>query len=264
MAAPDAQIRPYELKDEKVVKFAIGKALMEELTVANRRAVFHPFTLSIWVALSCIMIEYLGWWPNPEHGLWRFFSPMPAFACWAAPILALIDWFNRPYFENTVSDVLHRLDVANIEEYYARSPSSGFFVLEYDGSVIGLIAIDASEDSQSNQSFKENKVKGQKMGTSSVATIRHLYVDELFRRADVQDDLVAFAVRHAFDASGDVKEIRVVTSSLLGYVQESLGKFKFKMDGTTRIKLGVYGWTTGVMNLKRVDWEKEKLASTNY
>lgn len=263
MAAPNAQIRPYRLKDEKVVKFAIGKALMEGLTVANRRAVFHPFTLSIWVALSCIMVEYLGWWPNPEHGFLRFFSPMPAFACWAVLILALIDWINRPYFEDAASDALHRLDVGNIEEYYARSPSSGFFVLEYDSSIIGLIAIDASEDSQSIQSFEEsNKVKEEKRGTSSVAMIRHFYVDELFRKADVQDDLVAFAVRCAFGASEEVKEIRVATSSLLGYVQKSLSKFRFKVDGITRINLGVYGWTTGMMNLKRADWEKEKSVFT--
>lgn len=262
MAAPNAQIRPYKLKDEKVVKFAIGKALMEGLTVANRRAVFHPFTLSMWVALSCIMIQYFGWWPNPEHGFLGFFSVVPAFACWAVPILALIDWINRPYFEDATSKALHCLDVANVEEYYARSPSSGFFVLEYDGSIIGLVAIDASKDSQSNQSFKEhNKVKGQKRGTSSVAVIRHFYVEELFRKANVQDDLVAFAVRHAFDSSGDVKDIRVVTSSLLGYVQESLGKFRFKMDGITRMK-GVYSWTTGAMNLRRTDWIKEKPTST--
>lgn len=263
MATPNAQIRPYKLKDEKVVKFAIGKAPMEGLTVANRRAVFHPFTLSIWVALSCIMIQYFGWWPNPEHGFWRFFSTVPAFACWAVPILALIDWINRPYFEDATSDALHGLDVVNIGEYYARSPSSGFFVLEYDGSIIGLIAIDASKDSQSNQSFKENdKVKGQKRGTSSVAMIRHFYVEELFRKTDVQDDLVTFAVRHAFDSSEEVKEIRVVTSSLLGYVQESLGKFRFKVDGITRIK-GVYSWTTGTMSLKRTDWTKEKPTSTH-
>ncbi|KAI6162218.1 hypothetical protein EDD17DRAFT_1729142 [Pisolithus thermaeus] len=262
MAAPNAQIRPYKLKDEKVVKFAIGKALMEGLTIANRRAVFHPFTLTMWVALSCIMIQYFSWWPNPEHGFLRFFSAVPAFACWAVPILAWIDWINRPYFEDATSDALHNLDVANIEEYYALSPSSGFFVLEYDGSIIGLVAIDASKNSQSNQSFKEhNKVKEQKRGTSSVAVIRHFYVEELFRKSNVQDDLVAFAVRHAFNSSGDVKEIRVVTSSLLGYVQESFGKLGFRIEGITTMK-GVYSWTARTMNLRKTDWTKDKQMST--
>ena len=37
MAEPVACIRPFQASDDKVVRFAIGKANMESLAVANRR-----------------------------------------------------------------------------------------------------------------------------------------------------------------------------------------------------------------------------------
>jgi len=109
MAESGARIRLYEASDEKLVKFTIGKAAMEGLAVANRSgarrqllmvgsklndhtAFFHPFTLSVWVALSSIMIQLLDWWPKPEYGILGYFPPFPAFGCWGAVMLYLIDW----------------------------------------------------------------------------------------------------------------------------------------------------------------------------
>ena len=46
MAEPVARIRPFQASDDKVVRFAIGKANMESLAVANRRG-RTSFTLSI-------------------------------------------------------------------------------------------------------------------------------------------------------------------------------------------------------------------------
>jgi hypothetical protein len=59
----------------------------------NPVAFFHPFTLSGWVALSCIMIQYLNWWPKPEYGFLGYLLPLPAFGCWGAVILYLMDWY---------------------------------------------------------------------------------------------------------------------------------------------------------------------------
>lgn len=36
MVEPSARIRPFEVSDEKQVKFAIGKGNLESLAVANR------------------------------------------------------------------------------------------------------------------------------------------------------------------------------------------------------------------------------------
>lgn len=265
MSVPNAQIRPYRPDDDKVVKFALGMAHTEGLAVANRRAALHPLTLSIWVALSCVMIEYFSWWPNPEHGFLGWLSPVPAFACWAVPILSLIDWINRPYFEDVASDTLRRPDVADIQEYYARSPSSGFFVLEYDGRIIGLIAVDASEDSQSDKNSVrtgeiEKTIQEKKRDssmTSSTATISHIFVENPFRNADVQDDLVSFATDYAFTTSSDLKEIKVITSSLLGYVQRSLRHSKFTTDEVVG-RVGIYRWKMQAMSLKREQWEKSR------
>lgn len=155
------------------------------------------------------------------------------------------------------TDILRRPDVANIQEFYTRSPSSGFFVLEYDNRIIGLIAIDASENSQSGDSKTT-----QEKDVSSTVTIRHMYVEDPFRNADVLDDLVAFATGHAFTASSDVKEIKA-TSSILGYVHKSLRSCKFTIDGVVE-RIGVYRWKIQAMSLKREQWEqaREKGAST--
>jgi len=247
-----------------------------------KQAALHPLTLSIWVALSCVMIEYFSWWPNPEHGFLGWLSPVPAFACWAVPILSLIDWWvrfcqlgyifsvsgcrvNRPYFEDVASDTLRRPDVADIQEYYARSPSSGFFVLEYDNRIIGLIAVDASEDFQSDKnSVKTGEIKKTIQEkkrvssiTSSTATICHIFVENPFRNADVQDDLVSFATDYAFTTSSDLKEIKVTTSSLLGYVQKSLRHSKFTTDEVVG-RVGIYRWKMQAMSLKREQWEKSR------
>lgn len=111
MAEPKAIIRAYKTGDEKFVKFTLGLAAMEGLAIANRRgklkfprleekarlivvsAAFHPLTLSLWVGLSCVMIQLLDWWPKPEYHLLGHLSPLPAFACWGVPILFAIDWY---------------------------------------------------------------------------------------------------------------------------------------------------------------------------
>lgn len=110
MVEPKAIIRAYRPDDEKLVKFMLGLAAMEGLAVANRRgrpmsppqkspqidchaAAFHPLTLSLWVGLSCIMIQLLGWWPKPEYRWLGWLLPLPAFGCWGVPILFGIDWY---------------------------------------------------------------------------------------------------------------------------------------------------------------------------
>lgn len=110
MVEPKAIFRAYKSDDEKFVKFTLGLAAMEGLAVANRRgrlkflplknkptdrhaAAFHPLTLSLWVGLSCVMIQLLNWWPKPEYRLLGWLLPLPAFGCWGVPILFAIDWY---------------------------------------------------------------------------------------------------------------------------------------------------------------------------
>ncbi|KAG1757527.1 hypothetical protein EDB19DRAFT_1622872 [Suillus lakei] len=262
MTEADARIRLYEASDDKLVKFSIGKASMEGLAVANRSSFFHPFTLSAWVALSCIMIQYLDWWPKPEYGFLGYLPPLPAFGCWGAVVLYLMDWFNRPYFEDASLDLLRRPDVADIANYYRRSPSSGFFILEYSGKFVGLIAIDASKDSESQDTLmdkgKPSSLKSKhtiSQGTSSVATIRHFYIEEPYRRAGIQKDLLAHAIQHAFKADA-VKEIKVTTTSLILYAQKCIRDAGFALEKPIG-KFGVYGWNFDLFVLQRAQRGKQ-------
>ncbi|KAG2159910.1 uncharacterized protein EDB93DRAFT_1073991 [Suillus bovinus] len=268
MTESDARIRLYEPSDDKLVKFNIGKASMEGLTVANRSTFFHPFTFSVWVALACIMIQYLNWWPKPEYGFLGYLQPLPAFACWGAVILYLADWFNRADFEDASLDLLRRPDVADIATYYRRSPSSGLFVLEYAGKFVGLIAIDASKNSQSQDTLMDKGKLSSSLkskhtipqGTSSVATIRHFYIEEPYRKAGIQEDLLAHAVQHAFKADKAVKEIKVTTNSLILYVQKCVRDAGFALEKPVG-KFGIYGWKSDLFVLRRTQWEKEGAAS---
>jgi hypothetical protein len=45
MVEHEAVIRPYRSDDEKLVKFTVGKAIMEALAVANRRGA--PFLIPL-------------------------------------------------------------------------------------------------------------------------------------------------------------------------------------------------------------------------
>lgn len=111
MVEPVARIRAFEASDDKQVRFVIGKANLESLAIANRRGVsaislnhqflsfdccnlasVHPLTISLWVALSCIFVQFMQWWPDSEYGFWGYLSPLPAFGSMAIPIMFLIDW----------------------------------------------------------------------------------------------------------------------------------------------------------------------------
>jgi hypothetical protein len=110
-----ARIRAYSPRDEKEVRFMVGQAQMESLAYANNRskalfiheccvihsdadpptylpAYFHPVTLAIWIAVSSIFAQYMGWWPNSELGILSWLQMLPAFFAPAAPIMFFVDW----------------------------------------------------------------------------------------------------------------------------------------------------------------------------
>lgn len=162
---------------------------------------------------------------------------------------------------------MRRPDFANLQKYYGRSPSSGLFILEYGGKFIGIVAIDASKDSQSEESFVKKTEQGHILadqtknfytsGTSSVASIRHFYVEEQFRKSNVQQDILAFAARHVFTTAQDVKVLKSLATPLLGYKYDSLRELGFSIEKQAG-KLGIFGWKVDAMSLERARWETEK------
>lgn len=123
---------------------------------------------------------------------------------------------------------------------------------------MGLIAIDAAKSAPPPSPAPD--VKGfvpaqKKKGTSSVATIRHFYVDEPYRVAGIQNDLLAHAVRHTFDSDKAVQTIRAADSPLVPYVRESLRSTGFILQEYTE-RVGIFRWKLGVRSLSREDWQE--------
>ncbi|RDB28443.1 hypothetical protein Hypma_015474 [Hypsizygus marmoreus] len=251
MAEPVAQIRRFQASDDKVVRFIIGKASMESLAVANRRAYIHPFIITLWLILSYVIIDFMDMWPKTQFGFIGYLHPLPMLAATAVPIMFLIDWLNRPVFEQLVQEVLRGPDMFDILGYYSRSPSSGLWILDYGDLFVGLIALDASNDSQLTTI---GKAGGGTKGTASTATIRHFYVDEAYRTTGIQEDLLNHAVQFAFDADPRVQQIRAPDSPLIPYVRASLRDAGFVLDEHTQ-RVGVLGWKLGMRVLDKKDFK---------
>ena len=166
---------------------------------------------------------------------------------------------NRPFVEETAEKVLRRIDLFNIETHYARSPASGFWLLELGKRTIGLIAVDASQDATNDepvtQQTKERlKTSIKKTGTSRVATIRHFFAEEAFRGVDIEDDLLQFAVESTFNGDRAVKSIRVLASPLRPTVLNSLRRNKFT-KGDQVESGGIQNWEIHWYTLERSQWE---------
>ncbi|CCM01947.1 uncharacterized protein FIBRA_04020 [Fibroporia radiculosa] len=267
MAVPEARIRPFKVEEKRLVNFLIAKGDMEALATANRRGkcglYFHPLSLALWIGLSCVFIQLTGMWPKPEQGFLGYASPVPGLAAIAVPLMFLCDWINRPIFEEQADDDLRRPDLIDVPSYYSRSPSSGFWILEFSDKVVGFIAVDASLDSTSDKTIasspapikrKDGRVKYSE-GTSKMATIRHFYVDEPYRTVDIQSDLLSHAVQQVFASSPVVERIRASETPLKSYIGNALRKCGFEFELNTE-KVGVLRWQNTIQVLKRQTWKK--------
>ncbi|KAI0043207.1 hypothetical protein FA95DRAFT_1631671 [Auriscalpium vulgare] len=263
---PSARIRLYKPAEEKPVRFMIGLAHMEYLAHANNRAYFHPVTLFVWIAVSCGFAHYLNAWPDPSHGFWGYLQILPAFFAPAVPIMFFIDWKNRPAIEALAESTLRRIDLLDIVPYYARSPASGLWIFEYSGKPIGLLALDASTDALNDTPYTTKLSPAQQKqvlhgtGSSAVATIRHIFGEEAYRGAAIEDDMVQFAVRSAFEAAREVQTIRVLASPLRPWVLEALKKNGF-VEGEIVQKIGVYRQPLSWWTLGRSKYEETKVVA---
>ncbi|OCB91898.1 hypothetical protein A7U60_g833 [Sanghuangporus baumii] len=243
MAENDALIRPYVHGDEdnRLVRFTVAKAAMEPLAAANRK--------------------------DPHFGSWGYLRPLPGFAVMSLPIMR-----QRPEFEKQSIETLKRPDIANITEYYSRSPSSGFWIYDFGNQFVGLIAVDASTDSLSDdtvsssqeaaretaRSITSGKDKIHKPNTPPTAVIRHFYVAELYRTAVAQNDLITFAVKRIFESSSVVERIRMTPSPLMDYIEHSLKSAGFEViEQGPKVELKVIDWTNDVPGYgdSPVDWK---------
>ncbi|KAJ8084065.1 hypothetical protein AAF712_000945 [Marasmius tenuissimus] len=253
MSPPAGQIRLYRAEDERPVRFMIGKAKMEGLATANKKATIHPVTLSIWFGLAALLAEYMQWWPRPEQGMLRYLSPLPAFACTLVLIIALIDWKNRPQFEDITQETLKWPDIPDLLGYYGRSPS-GFWVLEFNDNPVGIAAIDASQNAEAQTAIPPGRDNSN--GTSETAVLRHFYVDEPYRKADIQKDLLQHVIRHTFTTDTKIRRVKATCSSLTSYLERALKEEGFTLESAEQ-SLGVFRWKTGIWKLERARFENK-------
>jgi hypothetical protein len=164
---------------------------------------------------------------------------------------------NRPYFEESTKKILHHPDMIDIQAYYAQYKASGLWILEYDKKSIGIIAIDANPESESNPDAKK---RSKKPLSSSVAVIRHFYVDEPYRPTQIQDDLLRHAVKHAFSSDPTLDRIEARDSPLTRYAQQSLKSAGFRLEQHTET-VGLFRWKLGTRVLERAEWKKSEEAS---
>lgn len=172
--------------------------------------------------------------------------------------------FNRDDFVNNMNNTLRRRDLVKIREYYSRSPSSGIYFLEYGTRFVGLIAIDASTDSTSNEVIVSADSRARlsfTKGTSETAVIRHFHVEDPYRVANVQTDLLEFALKHTFEANSKVKSVKATELSLVKYYGKALREQGFKVEGVLD-KVGSLGWQRKTWVLGRQTWEKREKRET--
>ncbi|KAG5648035.1 hypothetical protein DXG03_007070 [Asterophora parasitica] len=165
---------------------------------------------------------------------------------------------NRRDFEDLAQDVLRGPDLRNILGYYSRSPGSGFYICEYGGLFVGLIALDVPSTSSDAE---RTDGKSASEDASPIAVIRHLYVDEPYRSTGVQEDLLSHALRVAFEANPALRVVKAHQSPLHPYVRQCLQDASFTFEENTQ-KVGVLRWQLDILkdvpslveNLEVFDW----------
>ncbi|KAJ7631036.1 hypothetical protein FB45DRAFT_917260 [Roridomyces roridus] len=229
MALPTAVIRFYikdSDEDDKLARFMVGKANMEQLAAANRRSASHLAFIAAWMAFAASLIHYMDYWPNPQIGYLSWLRALPIVAATFLPLLFAADWTR-----------LRAPDMQDIHSHYSKSPASGFWILEFGEKFVGLIALDASTSSRT-------------------ATIRHFYVQEPYPASNIQNDLLSHALNHCFSSS-KVQQITTIESPLVPYAREALRKAGFVLEKTTET-VGVFGWKLVASSLQRAVWEKKR------
>ena len=136
-------------------------------------------------------------------------------------------------------------------------------MLQYGDRVIGHIALDASVDADSDEAIADKTIRKDKAGkvvlskgTAKVATIRHFYVDEEYRPAGMANDLLEFALKHAFTADPKLEAVRATDSPLQAYVGDALRSHGFILERKTE-SFGALRWQSSVKILQRSRWVAE-------
>ena len=158
---PGAGIRPFvEASDKKVARFLVGSNVMEPSTRANQAALFCVPVIIVWIFATSLAVEFFaGGWPRAFYELFngrgssldewiiaitQLLKLSPTLAAPPLILLALFELRHRNLFEEEMTRVIGEEDMRDIPGYYQGKTEarSGFWVLEFDGRIIGALGID--------------------------------------------------------------------------------------------------------------------------
>ncbi|GAA6062729.1 hypothetical protein JCM10212_005932 [Sporobolomyces blumeae] len=188
---PPATIRAYDAKtDLKLTRYLIGAGVMEPSSLANRAALFKPLSLVSACALSHVLISrFTAGYPPYLHNLvssnpkpyndlapiWQSIADtlllVPLFLGPTIMILAMFEMRHRALFETEMRRAIGEEDLRDITKYYGvkkvgeqakidtqKQPEQrkGFWVLEYDDRILGVVGIDGTRPGQPLDSIMDH------------------------------------------------------------------------------------------------------------
>lgn len=167
---------------------------MSSSSLANQEALYKPVVLLVWAAMTWVAVVYFGrGWPTSllralhitsqnevvpggsrtllQHAT-EYLSVLPMLVAPPIVLLALFEFRHRYMFEDEMARAIAEEDLRDIDGYYGNGDDAsananqkenprGFWVLEYDGRIIGAMGLDGRKPGAQLDSLADKtKVEG--------------------------------------------------------------------------------------------------------
>ncbi|WVQ75142.1 hypothetical protein IAR50_004751 [Cryptococcus sp. DSM 104548] len=293
-------VRKYDhSRDEHALKMLVGQGIMEGLARANHKIITNPFVL-LPIFLLGLVIGHVSGFTISDNPL-SYLYPLVGPALALLPFLASIEYLQRPAFTARLRKAIGSLDMIKPSVYYAPA-QSGVWVFEHEGSLVGAVCLDAGKQAlerlgtvlgeEDGQVVNEKGVVGglvpkQNEGNSNlrkrptascttnqtrptIARIRHLDVDQPYRKSGVGSDLLLTALDHAFGVSPQsasrIEKVYVYTNPIPVDSDKLLIKYGFVpvpkgeagADWEESEKIGLFAWQGRLMSVGRGRWLEKR------
>ncbi|OXG17370.1 hypothetical protein C366_03458 [Cryptococcus neoformans Tu401-1] len=292
-------VRPFDhSKDEHMVKMLVGQGVMEGLARANNKIITNPLALVI-VFLLGMGINHVSSFSVNSNPL-SYISPLIGPCLAFLPLMGIVEYIHRPSFTARMRKIIGAIDMIRPSTYYAEG-KSGIWVFQHKGEVVGVVCLDVTKNAgkqlgsvlgeeegqlnekdvhrdfaSSNKDENDNNTRDlrrriagkENKPASRIAQIRHLDVDQPYRRSGVGSELVLVALDHAFsissgDLSSPVDRVIVRTNPLSPDGGKLFTKCGFRPITQAEVgaaawekseKIGLLGWAGEYLNVDRDTW----------
>ncbi|KIR78484.1 hypothetical protein I305_02854 [Cryptococcus gattii E566] len=285
-------------KDERMVKMIVGQGVMEGLARANNKIFTNPLAL-LFIFLVGMGINHISSFSVTSNPL-SYISPLIGPCLALLPLMGIVEYIHRPQFTARMRKIIGAVDMIKPSAYYAEG-KSGIWVFQHKGEVVGVVCLDATKDAgkelgsvlgeeegQLNEKDIDNNLISRKEDekaknapdmrrritrkenepSSRIAEIRHLDVDQPYRRSGVGSELVLVALDRAFSISSDdlsspVDRVIVRTNPLSPDSGKLFIKCGFKpitqIEASAAAwekneKIGLLGWAGECLSVDKDTW----------